>query len=240
MMTNLFCVNWASIDNSLIGLSQNGIERLFSVKEKQGTWNPKDHSQLHSLDRIFTFRSRFKKLRSQSKASTNTTEIRITIKDLDRKRYIGQALAWENVLSELFENETENVVLGLNFLLINDLQASCLHRFPVVLQQNVTEFLFSPFCRIRFKRRLEMLLFNVRFWHNYHSLFIYFNFCWQICDFLHMLFVFNNVFFFQLMLALSINIFKLIFPIKIIDRKVKLGLIKRVVANSGIIKIFSF
>jgi hypothetical protein len=85
-----------------------------------------------------------------------------------------------------------------------------------------------------------MLLFNVRFWHNYHSLFIYFNFCWQICDFLHMLFVFNNVFFFQLMLALSINIFKLIFPIKIIDRKVKLGLIKRVVANSGIIEILSF
>ncbi len=240
MMANLFCVNWTAIDNSLIGLSQNGIERFFSVKEKQGTRNPKYHSQLHSLNRIFIFRSRFKKLRSQSKASTNTTEIWITIKDLDRKWYIGQALAWENILSELFENETEHVVLGLNFLLINDLEASCLHRFPVVLQQNMAKFFLSPFCRIWFKRRLDMLLFNVRFWHNYHSLFIYVNFSWQICNFFHMLFMLNNVFFFQFMLALSINIFKLIFPIKIIDRKVKLGLIKRVVSNSWIIKIFSF
>lgn len=75
VVADLLCIDGAAVYGTLVRFTQNRVERLLGIQEKQRTRNPKYHRQLHPLNWILVLSRLLKKLRRQSKPPAYTTQV---------------------------------------------------------------------------------------------------------------------------------------------------------------------
>lgn len=113
-MTDLFRINWTAIYEPLKGLPKDGVKGLIDIEVQHTIGKRKRYTVLEPFNGIHSLF--LDEVRSHRHRLAQSLYIRVTIKDLHRKRDVQDSLTREDVLLDGLHDELYDIVLG-----------SCLH-----------------------------------------------------------------------------------------------------------------
>lgn len=75
MVAYLLGIHQAPVDDSLVGLAQDRVERLLRVQVEQGAREPEDHGPFHPFDGISRLTRFLQEIRRQPEPHTQSAQI---------------------------------------------------------------------------------------------------------------------------------------------------------------------
>ena len=138
-MADLFHVDGASCDLSLIGLSKDRIEGFSCAQGKNIQRYFKNSQMFHSFKRLEGNR-RFDCERSICKIIANTDQKRFFSEELDGKRYIHAMIAFEDITSYSCKNQFQYSFLFLHHLLVSTYYSSFGTSSPLTKEKMFSQY----------------------------------------------------------------------------------------------------
>ena len=136
MMADLLCVEGAAIDEGLVGLAQNRVERLENIEEEERIRKACKHDPFHPLNSIGHFGCLFEKSGSTAHGKGVLGELGIAVEDGDGERNVERSFA-EKILLEGFYHEREDLILSCHYFFIEEHQTSFLSQMPILPQDDI-------------------------------------------------------------------------------------------------------
>jgi hypothetical protein len=141
MVTDLLKVDWTPINPRLISLPEDGVEGLLHRQVNQGAEmdHPDDIFQL--LLGILNQGCLLQIHGSEGKRGSKTLNVRLSAEDINRKGNVEDAFSAEDVPANTLDDEGQDFLLLVHFLLIDVVQASSGTNRPLSLVKVMTSIM---------------------------------------------------------------------------------------------------